>query len=118
MVRSQQDKGSQEWKERYLETYRNIPVVRSAAQMAGVDRRTVNRAIKNDPDFAKKCQVAKEDGIEVLEQTAHTMAQSDSRMVMYLLKYLKPEVYGDKQQIEHNIKIDRIELDAFNNNDD
>ena len=118
MVRSQQDNGSQEWKERYLETYRNLPVIRSAAQIAGIDRSTVMRALRKDPEFAKQCEIAKQDGIEVLEQTAHTMAQSDSRMVMYLLKYLKPEVYGDKQQIDHNIKIDRIVLDAFNNNDD
>ena len=118
MVRSQQDNGSQEGKERYLETYRNLPVIRSAAQIAGIDRSTVMRALRKDPEFAKQCEIAKQDGIEVLEQTAHTMAQSDSRMVMYLLRHLKPEIYSDKQILDVKIDVPHIQFTPFNQNDD
>ena len=70
MVRSQQDIGSQEWKEKYLSAYREIPIIRIASQLAGINRSTVTRALQNDDEFARKVAEAKDEGIERLESMA------------------------------------------------
>tara|TARA_R100000322_G_scaffold139084_3_gene94878 strand:+ start:1873 stop:2265 length:393 start_codon:yes stop_codon:yes gene_type:complete len=101
MSRSQQDQGSQEWKDAYIEAFKTLPVVRIASQTAGVSRETVRRSMNLDPDFAKRVQDAREEGIERLEITAWQFAtkKNGERMLQFLLKSLKPDVYGDKQQI-------------------
>ena len=101
MARSQQDKTSQEWKEQYIKAFKDLPVVRIACQLAGVSRQAVRLAMQKDVEFAKQVQEAREEGIERLEITAWQYAtkKNGDRMLQFMLKSLKPEVYGDKQQI-------------------
>ena len=101
MPRSQNDKSSQEWKDRYVNAFKELPVVRIACQSAGISREAVRLAMQKARDFASKVQEAREEGIERLEVTAWQFATSKNgeRMLQFMLKSLKPDIYGDKQQI-------------------
>tara|TARA_Y100000310_G_scaffold344164_1_gene455470 strand:- start:2358 stop:2762 length:405 start_codon:yes stop_codon:yes gene_type:complete len=107
MARSQKDKRSQAWKEVFVNTFKTLPIVRVATRSAGVSREAVRLALENDPEFAKDVEDAKEEGIEGLEIKAWEDSRKErgERILMFLLKSLKPEVYGDKswQQLEHQV---------------
>ena len=110
MVRSQQDIGSQEWKEKYISMYREIPIVRVAAQMAGINRTTVTRALQNDDEFARQIAEARDEGVERLESVAWQLAQTNERVLMFMLKSHKPDMYGDKQKLDATISTKKFTI--------
>jgi formate dehydrogenase maturation protein FdhE len=110
MVRSQQDIGSQEWKEKYISMYREIPIVRVAAQVAGINRTTVTRALQNDDEFARQIAEARDEGVERLESVAWQLAQTNERVLMFMLKSHKPDMYGDKQKLDATISTKKFTI--------
>lgn len=68
-----------------------------AAQRAGIARNTVYLRRKVDPEFALGWKNAMAMAADALRDAAITHAHDgDDRLLMYLLRTLRPEVYGRK----------------------
>jgi hypothetical protein len=66
-----------------------------AARRAGIARNTVYERRKIDAAFAEGWQNAMAMAAEALRDVAITRAhESDNRLLMFLLRILRPEVYG------------------------
>ena len=101
MARSQKDKGSQLWKQTFVEAYSQIPIMRYAARVANVSRQSVYEARRNDSDFDERVRQAETEGAEAVEGKAFAMANSgNDRMVMFLLEHILPEKYGRSQKLD------------------
>ena len=90
--------------DRFLAKFRNCGNVRLACRAAGIPRKTAYRWRNKWSTFAAEWDEAKEDACDVLEGEAWKRAvkgQSD-RLLMFLLKAHRREVYGDK--VEHTGK--------------
>jgi hypothetical protein len=76
-------------------------IVSHAAAVAGVDRRTVDRHRKTEPEFATLCLAAEEDATEALEKEARRRALTISDVLLiFLLKARRPAIYRENQRIE------------------
>ena len=97
--RGSKAKGSGDWIPLFLAAFRKMPNVRIACQQAGISRAEVYRVRGRDPDFALAWEEAKQDGIDVVE--AHMMAMSRKNVVagIFLLKNLRPDVYGENVNV-------------------
>ena len=101
LARSQKDKGSQLWKQTFIEAYQQIPIIRFAARAANVSRQTVYEARKNDLDFSEQMKTAGAEGAEAVEGKAFAMANAgNERMVMILLEHILPDKYGRQQKLD------------------
>ncbi len=90
--------------ERFLERMRNSGNVRASCSAAGVPRRTVYNWRARWKTFADEWDEAKEDAVDALDLEAWkraTEGQSD-KLLMFLLKAHKPEVYNpvSKSEVE------------------
>ena len=88
--------------ERFLERLRGSGNVRLSCRAAGVPRRTVYRWRDRWVTFADEWDEAKEDACDMLEAEAWkraTEGQSD-RLLMFLLKAHRRDVYGDVMRAE------------------
>jgi len=92
-------KGSGDWMPVFLAAMQKLPNVRVACQQAGISRAEVYRARGRDPEFASDWEQAKQDGIDVIE--AHLMAMSQKNVVagIFMLKNLRPDVYGENVNV-------------------
>ena len=89
-------KGAGDWKPVFLSALQTMPVVRVACQKAGVSRSEAYRVRSEDPAFASEWHQALQDGIDMIEATLHVRArQKDTVAAIFLLKKLRPEVYGE-----------------------
>jgi hypothetical protein len=92
-------------KDRFLRMVREGVGPVTASETCGVTWATVKRHLKDDHVFAEGYVGSREILAESLEKRAIDAAtdpeQYRHRVVMDVLKALKPDVWGDKQRIEH-----------------
>ena len=96
----------EEWQEVFLKTLAKCGTVEQAVQAAGVHRATAYRHRKTDKQFAELWDQALESGTDILEAMAikRAMEHSDALMLA-LLKARRPDVYKERQHIEH-VRVD------------
>ena len=93
-------KGSGEWKTVFLSVLQTMPVVRVACQKAGISRSEAYKVRSNDPEFALAWHQAVQDGVDMIEATLHARARkSDRTAAIFLLKNLRPEIYGENVNV-------------------
>lgn len=63
-----------DWKPAFLEALRNVPVIRHACEVVGVNRSTAWRARQDDEQFSQDWDEALEEGIDRAEQEAFRRA--------------------------------------------
>ncbi len=91
-----------DWKPVFLEAYRENGNVKEAAEAAGVTKQAVYKARKAGAAFAEQFDRARDELADDLEAVAIRRARDKSdTMLIFLLKGLKPNVYGDKVKQEH-----------------
>src|SRR5688572_27068116 len=94
------------WQEIFLKTLAKCGTVEAAVQAAGVHRATAYRHRKTDKEFAELWEHALESGTDILEQMAIKRAMEHSDILLLaLLKARRPDVYKDRQHIEH-VRVD------------
>lgn len=97
--------GAGDWMPPFLARLRGSGTVRYACEAAGVSRQTVYAWKRRDPEFARQWDEAQEDAVEALEAAARVRALSGSdRLLMFLLRAIRPDKYGDRLRIEHSIE--------------
>jgi hypothetical protein len=80
---------------------RTYPVVRFAAERAGVSTVTAYKHRNEDPNFAEDWDVARKDGLMRLELLAFEKAEQDDTMLRWILSRNWRDRYGD--QVKHEI---------------
>lgn len=97
-----------DWKPKFLQAMRKLPNVSRACVAAGITRITAYERRGIDPEFAQAWDDARVEGIKKLEEEGMRIAMSTERsaatMIIFFLKKLMPEVYGDKWEGELNMK--------------
>jgi|GEM_PF-2323252 len=90
------------WAPVFLDLFAQSGNVMLSARGAGVDRTWPYRVRAADPTFAAAWAEADETSTQVLEAEARrrAMHQSD-RLLVFLLKSRRPEVYRENHRIEH-----------------
>jgi F420-0:gamma-glutamyl ligase len=87
-------------KAKALIAYREHGTVTWATQAAGIDRSTWYLWLNNDPLFAREAEIAEQAVADELEAQAIKRAvEGDTTLIIFLLKNLKREKYGEKQQL-------------------
>ena len=91
--------------ERFIERFRDSGNVRAACDAAGVSRTTAYRWRDRFATFRAEWDEAKEDACDILEKTAwdRSISGGSDRLLMFLLKAHRREVFGDR--IEHQGEI-------------
>jgi hypothetical protein len=93
-------KGVGDWMPVFLAALQQMPNVRAACRRSGVSRSEAYRLRALDSTFALAWQEAREDGIDVLEATMMARAMKrDTIAGIFLLKNLRPEVYGENVNV-------------------
>jgi hypothetical protein len=94
------------WKQRFVDTLRDTPVVALACKAAGISRVTAYRHRDEDEIFRNEWDSALEDGWDGVEDVALRMARGGSeRLVEFLLKGNKAKTYREthKVEVEHGL---------------
>jgi hypothetical protein len=99
-----------DWYEAFLEAYMESGLVAHSAAKAGVSPEAVYKARDRDKDFAEAYQMARRIVAGELEGEGIRRARNHSdTLLIFLLKGLMPDVYGDKVLHGHtgqvNIKL-------------
>lgn len=111
---------TQKKKEKFLALFRQTGVVSYAAQGVA-NRATVYKWLKEDPEFEKQFDDAKEEAAELMELEARRRAvqgvdkpvyqkgecvgyirEYSDTLLMFMLKGAKPEKYADRVKQEHS----------------
>lgn len=87
---------------RVISNFAEVGRVDLACEMAGVGRTTHYGWLKSDPEYKAAFDAAREQAIDLLEDKARerALAGESDRLLEFLLKGLKPEVYGDRMKTE------------------
>jgi hypothetical protein len=86
-----------DWKPVFLENYRESGNVKESAEAAGVSKQMAYKARKMNKAFREEWEAAREEVGDTLEAVAVSRAKDHSdTLLIFLLKGLKPETYGDK----------------------
>ena len=86
-----------EWEDVFLAHLRNIPVVRIAADKAGISRKTVYDWRDKDKRFSAAWEEAKEEAIDAIEALAFSSAhRGNTTLQIFMLKTQRRKLYGDK----------------------
>lgn len=89
------------WYGAFLAEYAQTGHVAQSAAAAGVSRHAVYKARERDEEFARAYEIARKHVADELEATAVARAKKHSdTLLIFLLKGLKPDVYGDKLKNE------------------
>ncbi len=89
------------WQEKFVSPLSKSPNISAACRAARVSRATVYRCRDEHPAFAAAWEDALASGVDKLEATAFTLANGgDSRLLEFLLKSHRRNVYGDTQRHE------------------
>jgi hypothetical protein len=92
--------GAGEWKDVFLAALRIAPVIRQACKKAGISRAEAYRERQRDVDFAQDWVDAVKDGVDEVELALHIRARKrDTIAAIFLLKNLRPEVYGENVNV-------------------
>lgn len=87
-----------DWKRGFLENYAETGNVKASAESNGVTKQAVYQAKKRSPKFAEQFEEARAEAADHLEGVAFKRAEDSSdTLLIFLLKGLKPKVYGDKR---------------------
>lgn len=93
-----------EWRPLFLSALKASGNVRLACHAAGITRVTAFKHREMSPAFAADWDLCVEDAIDLLEALAWKRAKSGSdSMIIFLLKSLRRERYGEKSTVEHKI---------------
>lgn len=96
--------GAGDWIDSFLRVFRASGNASAAARAAKVSRKTVYEWRDEDADFRADFEHAREQAVEMLELIARQRALGGSdRLLEFLLKAHKPEVYGDRLRIMRDI---------------
>ena len=86
-------------KQKFLSAYQLGATIAESARFAGVTPRTPYNWRSGDPQFAQAWRDARQKFVEDLEAEAFKRAiQGNDRMLMFLLKYYKPDPASERQQ--------------------
>jgi hypothetical protein len=100
-------KRERDWKGKFLKAFAEEGRVGIACEIAGITRATAYRHRQQDEDFALAWSEVERQFLENLERTAYVRAlEGSDRLIEFLLKSRLPDVYGDKQRIQHSGQID------------
>lgn len=97
------------WRERFLEKLSDHGSVTKAAKQVRISRMTAYRERALDADFASQWDVAKDRGIDALEDESIDRAFAGSDiLLMFRLKAERPK-YRDKQPPGFNLSIEQLQ---------
>lgn len=101
------DKG--EWIPAFLAALKSHGIIRLACQQANVTRRTVYLMKDNNEEFAEQWNEAIEEATDTLVAVARQRAINGSdRLLEFLLKSHRKEVYGESLNLNQQIKGDYV----------
>jgi hypothetical protein len=116
--------GVGDWAPAFLAALRDTGMVSQACEAAGVGRRTVYDRRARDRAFALAWADELERAVEVMEAEAYRRAvhgverpvtiagqrelvrEHSDRLLLFLLRARRPEVYGDRHLVEHGGRLD------------
>lgn len=102
--RTQRARG--DWRPAFLAAYADTGMVMEACKVAGVARSTVYDERQRNEDFALAWDDVERVTTEKLEQEAVRRALDESdRLLEFLLKGRRPDIYADRQRVEHSGRI-------------
>lgn len=96
-------------KTKFLDALRKTPIIQLASQQAGLpSRATYYRWRKDDPEFAKACDEAIGEGVELISDLAETrlvtaIKDGDFNAIRFWLKNRDPD-YAEKLQIQAKVE--------------
>lgn len=97
------------WRERFLNKLAECGSVTGAAKYARISRMTAYRERADDAEFAAAWDIAKERGIDALEDEAIDRAFGGSDiLLMFRLKAERPK-YRDKQPAGLNLTLEQLQ---------
>lgn len=92
------DNLDQGWEKAFLAALANSGNVRTSCQLSGIGKSQVYRRRESDPVFAKACDTALEDALEVLEEEARRRAMKSSDLLLiFMLKAIAPQKYRESR---------------------
>jgi hypothetical protein len=87
--------------DRFLDRLRQSGNVRLSCQAAGINRKTAYNWRNKWSTFAAEWDDALQDALDILEGKAwERAAQQSDRLLMFLLKAHRRDVYGDKAELD------------------
>lgn len=87
---------------RYLELYAKTGQLVTTAFKVGLNKSTIDRWLKEWPEFAAKFREADELYVESLEQAVDARARTKSDLLaMFRLKAKRPRIYREQTEIMH-----------------
>lgn len=90
-----------EQRAQFLERFSECGSVLQACSDTGVARRTHYEWLADDPEYKQQFERAKQQAVDALESRVFQRANVESdRLAEFLLKGLKPEVYGDRMKAQ------------------
>ena len=90
---------------KFLQSLRECGCVSEAAQVSGIGRNAVYEWRRNDRWFAEEWEAALKEAADTLEDEARRRAmESSDRLLMFLLKGLRPEKYRENAKLTVNIE--------------
>lgn len=73
-----------QWDEVFLNALREVPVMYTAAKIAGISREMIYKRRAEDPAFKRAMDVAMEDGLDVNDANLHDMAKVDVKAAIHI----------------------------------
>lgn len=105
--RKSNDRSAYDWFPTFVTTLRATGNITRSCEQAGVSKQSYYNMREKRPDLAEEADEALDKAISALELEARDRALAGSdTMLIFLLKKLKPDVYGDRIGIEHSGQID------------
>lgn len=91
-----------DWAPAFLAALAQRGTIKDACEDARVGRTTVYQRRDSDPEFQANLALALEDATDTLDAEARKRALDGSdALLMFLLRGRRPEVYRDRQEVEH-----------------
>lgn len=103
-------------KRTFIAYYADCGVLSMACAYANVNPQTVKKWLASDPDFQQDYDDATDMAVGILEHEARRRALAGSdRLLEFLLKSLRPEVYRERYEVKQEVAGDYI-IDISNPN--
>lgn len=89
-----------------LEALREKPIYAAACRKARVSKVAFFEWRRDDPEFDKRVLAAREQGLDAIEDALSTRGlKDDTTAAIFLLKSLRREIYGDKVEHRHEVRL-------------